>query len=203
MLYNYLFVYVTCSVVSSVHSFNYTAAQYPENHFAEEYEKVESFCMYPADIDKSLLRNIEILGDTQTEKLKRDIEESLASLCHHLQSRLDKLCQHDVKEIFEKHQLQNQKDIDYIEDHQIKDEIIQLLKQHKQKSLCAVQKETDDLKQQLEKVIKKQQAESKKMLMVYTNSQFETNTYLRVIITILMILLLLLIYTLSKLGSTC
>ena len=58
-----------------------TAAQYPESHFAEEYEKKsESFYLYPADINKPFLRSIEMINDDQSKKLKRHIKDSLASL---------------------------------------------------------------------------------------------------------------------------
>ena len=134
-----------------------------------------------------------MIGDEQSEKLKRHIEENIALLSHHLQSKLDKLCtngQHDVTEIFEKYQQQNQQ---FYED---KNKIIQLFIQHKQESLHVLQKEADGLKQQLEEVIEKQHAERKKMVTLYSNSQFEIIAYLRIIIIILILVFLLFIYIL-------
>ena len=165
--------------------------QYPESHYAEEYgKKSESFYLYPTDIDRPLL---EIIGEKQSEKLKRHVEDRLGSLSHHLQGELNKICQHDVTEIFEKYQQQNQQI--YVD--QIKEEITQLLIQHKQESLCAFQTATNDLVRQLDEAIKKQQANNKKMLTLYKNSQLETNTYTSVIFIILITVLLLLTYSLT------
>ena len=178
-----------------------TAAQYPESHFAEEYEKKsESFYLYPADINKPFLRSIEMINDDQSEKLKRHIEDSLASLTHHLQSRLAELCtnrQHDVTEIIEE---QNQK---LYEDHkevadQIKNQIIRLLAQHKQESLRVVQRETNALKLELDEAVNRQQAENRNLLISYNNSQIETKAYLQIIIMILIVVVFLFMYTLFK-----
>lgn len=171
----------------------HAAAQCP---YAEEYEKKsESFHLYPADIDKPLLRNIEIIADGQSEKLKMDIKESLASLSRHLQGEVDKICQ----KIFGKLQIQEQNQQVYVA--QIKDEIKQLLIQHKQESLRALQTETNGLIRKFDEAIEKQQADNKRMLTLYKNSQLETNTYVFVIFIILIIVLLQLTYTLEKLTS--
>ena len=149
--------------------------------------------MYPADIDKPMLRKIEIIGEEQSEKLKRDIEDKLDSLSHDLQDKLNKICQHDITEIFEKHQQQNQQ----IYADKIKEEITQLLIQLKQESLHAFQKATNDLVKKLDETIEKQQADNKRMLTLYKNSQLETNTYASVILIILITVLLLLTYSLT------
>ena len=168
-----------------------TAVQCLENNYAEEYGKIsESFYLYPAKIDKPSLRNIEMIGEVQSENLKRHIEDHLASLSHHLQGKLDKICQHDIKEIFEKHQQQNQQ----VHVDQIEEKITQLLTQRMEEVLRALQREKDDLIRQLDKAIEKQQAENKRMLTLYKNSQLETNTYASVIFIILIVVILLLAY---------
>ena len=189
---------------------NYTiiAVQYPDNHFAEEFEKneVETFSLYPpvSGSNKSLLRNIEMIGEEQSETLRRHVNENLASLNHQLEKKLDVLCssrEDDVTEILKKHQRQCQQIYEDQSDNlteQVKQEIIQLLNQQKQESLHMLERETDTVRKKLEEVIIKHQAESKKMATLYDNSQFETKVHLRVIIIILFIIVLLLIYSTFK-----
>ena len=177
------------------------AAQYPESNFAEEYEKKsESFCLYPADINKPFLRSIEMINDDQSEKLKRHIEDSFNSLNHHLQSKLAELFtnkQQDVKEIIEEQNQQLYEDHKEVVD-QIKNQIIQLLARHKQESLRVVQNETNALKQELDENVERQQAENRNLLTSYNNSQIETKAYLRIIIIMLIVTVFLLLYTLLK-----
>lgn len=187
------------------HCVLYIAVQYPENHYAEEYEKkLESFHLYPAEVDKATLRSIEMIGDEQSEKLKRRIDESLASLHHHLQTRLDDLCnnkQHYVTEILSTHLQQarqlNESQTSSLEE-QIRSEIMRLLNEHKCESLRVLERETSALKHELQVAIEKQHAESKRLLTLYNNSQIETKAYLCVIIAILVLFLSLFIYTMFK-----
>ena len=183
----------------------YIAVQYPNSHYAEEYEKKsESFCLYPAKVDKPMLRSIEMIGDEQSENLKRRIDESLASLNHHLQTRLDELCnnkQQDIAEILDTRLQQTQQlhesQTSSVKE-QITSEIIRSLNEHKRESLRVLERETRTLKHKLEEAIEKQQAESKRILILYNNSQIETKAHLRVIIVILLIFLGLFIYTMFK-----
>lgn len=148
-----------------------------------------------------MLRNFEIMGDEQSEKLRKQIDESLASLNHQIQSKLDKLCtdrQDDVTEILEKHQQQTQQfceDQTDIVTKKIRSEMTELLDKHKQESMRVLRKETDAMKRQFVEVVKKQQAENKTKLNNYANAQLEAKVRHQVIIVMLLVIILLLIYT--------
>ena len=151
-----------------------------------------------------MLRSIEMISDEQSENLKKRIDESLASLNDHLQTRLDELCnnkQQDITEILDT-RLQQTQQLHESQTgsvkKQITSEIIRLLNEHKFESLRVLERETKTLKRKLDEAIGKQQAESKRMLTLYNNSQIETIAYLRVIIVILLIFVCLFIYIMFK-----
>ena len=64
-------------------------------NFAEEFEKKE-FSLYSADSDKSLLRKIEMIGNQQSETLKRHIDKNLSSLKDQLQSTYTYISDNDL-----------------------------------------------------------------------------------------------------------
>lgn len=148
-----------------------------------------------------MLRQIEIIGEEQSEMLKRRIGESLASLNQQLQSKLNELCKarrHDLTEIFEKHQLQAQQsheDQTEVVIEQIQNKMIKLFNEHMQQSVRVLRKEMQSFNAQLEEVIKMQRAHNKYMLTSFVNSHIEIKYFLVVIIVILLILLSLFIHT--------
>ena len=89
----------------------YVAAQHTEKHFAQEYEKSETFCLYPSNSQKNFLRKIEMIGDEHSKVLKRSIDDNFTALNNQFQNKFDKLytiSQHDVTKMLEKHPQQSE-----------------------------------------------------------------------------------------------